>query len=471
LLYASQDGNTLIVAAGDELIEFENFIKSQADVEAASIGASRMAQADFMTMLTDKRLDGMKRPPLMITFDTDVSLSAYVAANALSLIKLYPLQAKSKDMITAFKAETEEQDDRSIAEIHGLEDETRGQDDDPDVAKKMKKAQGSGNISGDSFGPSKKKKKEEVGPDGKITRVTDINVSRNADGSLNIDNVLGVKDDFSDEAWEAHKKLTQQPVEGRSMTAAEALAAQREREAQQMTETEKFRAEAAAKEEIDSEDTVIDIHGIVAIFHKVEVEGQKIADIRPVLTAAGIDIESAVRKQNNALGCWLAYMRQLQAEEVAKALTDAGMTVDCFGVNDAGERLAPKGVQVVDELAVGETHPRPWNFRAKEISKMSKAEKEANWKTLSGKEFLITGRYRGADKGTIVYIVPLTHFKATGTMWKKPLNIGRILPQDVEEIEPGVYRTMSRDWNKLSYDLASRGFKESLKLQLYLNNL
>ena len=472
MLYASQDGNTLIVAAADELIEFEEFLKATADVDPAEVNASRMAQADFMTMLTDKRLDGIKRPPLMITFNAEEPLTAFVAQYGISLIKLYPLVGKSKEMITAFQSTQEEKDDRSIAEIYGFEDEEDGEAlEDDDTRKKMQKAQQKGHISGDSFGPGKKKKKKADDP-ASNTHVTDVHVHKDADGNLVIDSVLGVKGlHETDEGEGTYAERTKADVTTDSKTYAQGIAAQKAREAEELSETEKFRAEMAAKEEFDHEDLAIDPHGIVAIFHKVEVTGAKLADIRPVLAAADFDIEKSVRKQNNALGCWFAFLRQLQAEEAAKALTDAGFVVECYGVNDRGERLAPKGVTVVDELAAGEVHPRPWNFRASELSKMTDEERAANKKTLTGKEFLMVGRYYGADRGTILHIVPRVYFKETGNLWEQPLDIANILPQDFEELAPGVYRSKSRDWNHISFDMASRGFAESIALQLKLNHL
>lgn len=470
MIYAYQDGQTLIIAAADDMIEFEDFMKALSDVDPADIGASRMAQADFMTMMTDKRLEGIKRPPMIINFTDEVSLTAFVGQHVVSLVKLYPLQSRSQEMVADFKALAEDKDSRTIGEIYGMvEEEEEGEEDED--GKKMKKAQSKGHLSGDSFGPSKKKKPKTGEPDSKVG-ITDVHVHRNADGSVTIDSVLAVKGLHDTEEGEGtYAERTQSEVTQGTKTYAEAIAAQKQREADEAAKAAIFASAAAAKEEQDDEDPAIEPNSIIAIYHKVEVTGAKLADVRAILSVIEFDIEKAIRKQNNAAGCWLAFIRQLQAEEVESALKATGLNVEVYGVNDMGERLAPKGVTVVDELAAGELHPRPWNFRAAELKKMSEDELKANRKTLSGKEFLMVGRYRGADRGTILHIVPRVHFKAKGRLWDKPLDIDSILPQDFEELEPGVYRSMSRDWNQISFDMASRGFSESIALQLSLNNL
>ncbi len=46
-----------------------------------------------------------------------------------------------------------------------------------------------------------------------------------------------------------------------------------------------------------------------------------------------------------------------------------------------------------------------------------------------------------------------------------------MLPPDLEEIAPGYFRCKNREWVTVSHDLARRGFKESVLLQVAVNVL
>jgi hypothetical protein len=144
----------------------------------------------------------------------------------------------------------------------------------------------------------------------------------------------------------------------------------------------------------------------------------------------------------------------------------AGAAIEVYGVNDKGERLVPKGVEIVEEVEEAEP-PRPWNDRAAEWDAMDEAAKKAI--KIKGEEFLFCGNYRGASDGCIVYITPRKYFAEHGEMWEGTLPIK--LADDLKRRAPGIYQTKSRDWINLCNDLTARGMTESLGLQLYINAL
>jgi hypothetical protein len=129
-------------------------------------------------------------------------------------------------------------------------------------------------------------------------------------------------------------------------------------------------------------------------------------------------------------------------------------------VEDPDAPNLPDGIETVIEDQIDyAAMARPWNGNATE-----------DWKTeVTGDEFLMAGTYN-TRTGTYVAITPKAYFAAHGAMFDGPLDIGHLLPVDVEEIAPGEYRSMSRDWNHVGFDLARRGFTENWYLQLWLNN-
>ena len=432
MLYAIENELATLVCAADSLVEFEDFV-SKVDTTVVTVESLNVISADYadmMEMLTEDIYQGFQKAPLVVIHADTESQKEFQERFDISVGKRNFVIAKQVSMLEAIALDPwHETDGRTIEEIHDLTDNDkwdRRTDEERDEDEAMKKAyndaKANDGLSGDSFGPNldRKKKTPEV-------IITDIHSHRQADGEVILDRVLSVKG--------LHDKDEDQPVS-----------------------------------EIDDE-LVIDLGGIIAIYHKVEVTGAKLEDINPCLVAADFDIEeSAVVKRNSSTGCWFALMRQYQAEQVGKALEEAGFDVEVYAVNDAGERLVPKGVQIVTEEIEGEQQPRPWNYRSKEIGKMKAAEKRENIKTMSPKEFIFVGNYENAQKGTIIYITPRLYFNEHGKMWPKPLNIEHLLPADIKELAPGVYRTHSRDWNKVSYDLNARGFKEQIGLQIWLNN-
>lgn len=470
--YAFQKDDTTYVTGADSIEEFEILI---ADIDAADGTALNMEgiieadQAGMMEMLTDEVFEGMTKAPLVIKHTTNAELrSAFLFKHKIEVVKRNAAIKRQADML-AFLEEDEyspDADSRTIEEIHGLVDEDRWdkRTEEEIVADDEKKklwdaAKKAGDLSGDSFGPNPNRKKKEGEP---TASVTDVKTSIGPDGRIQIDRVLGVKG-LHDQPTPAQQKVT-----GSQRSLADILG---EAAGGQQGLVDEVKAQAEADE--DNEDLSVDPEGMVAIFYKVEVHGKKLADLRALAASVNFDLDLAVVQRNNRDGFWVAFARQLQAEEIEAHFRAAGWVVgeEAYGVNDLGERLVPKGVQMVDVGHEKAAQPRPWNDQKNKLDAMSDAEKEENWKHVAPVEFVFCGNYEGADQGTIIYIAPKSYFTAKGEMFPDSLNIDAILPRDFSEVSPGVYRSKSRDWNHISFDMASRGFRENLSLQIHLNSL
>jgi hypothetical protein len=486
LLYALEDGLISIVGAADTLIELEAFVTATDEnfgATAEALGVKSAVVASLMDLLTDDTYQGFKKAPVIIEHLSVDSKLAFNEKFGIEILKRNALIGRADDMLHAEKVDpysAEADDQRSLEEIHGLDKEDkwdRRSDDekekDEENRKMFKEGQKKGDISGDSFGPNPNRKPKK-NADGSDVSVTDIKAHRDYDtGEVVLDDVLAQKGlhevEEGDERTYGERNKEALPADRTPNTLA--TSEEQRKAAEAAVAAAKAYTDSLKVVDADDEDLEIDTAGHVAIYHKVEVMGAKLDAIRALLTVADIDLNhTAIVQRNNAAGCWFAFIRQIQAEESTAVIITAGISAETYAVNDAGERLAPKGIQVVDQSAGATDAPRPWNFRSKEIGKMTAAEKKANWKTVTPDEFVFCGAYEGPEQGTVVYITPRSYFRETNEEWNKPLDIQHILPMDLTEVSPGVYRSKSRDWNHVSFDMNTRGFKENLLLQVMLNN-
>ncbi len=360
MIYTFNDDTTgvavSIVGAADNIGEFEAFYRAILMPGTPSLYRDH-GQPSISDMMLDERFRGLKKPPYVFEHENADQRAAFATQHGLKVVPDFFLRDKHGEMLAEMKTDpylSDEADARTIEEIHGLDKHDQWDHrteeekaEDQKIREKYEKLRKAGKVSGDSFGPSKK--------DGSEVRVTDIRTTRNADGSISVDEVLAVKGLHDDNGI----KKPAEPAEG---------------------------------EEGDG------------------------------------------------------------------------------GVNDKGERLVPKGVQIVEQNEEV-FPPRPWNDHAAEIAAMTEEERAKNWKTVKAKEFIYCGQYRGAQDGTIIYIAPRSYFKETGEMFPEPLNIGHLLPGDIKEKAPGIYVTTSRDWLNVSNHLTHIGMRENLALQLYINLL
>lgn len=463
--YAFEDKLVTYVTAGDSLEEFEQLIAKIDAIDGVTLGMKGIVSADqagMMEMLTEDVFAGLTKAPLVITHTSNADLrSALYAEFGITVLKRNAALKKQADMLAELIEDPyspEATDTRTIEEIHGLvkhdpfdkrSDEEIASDEEK--KKLWDKAKKSGDLSGDSWGPGRKDSKEPQ------THITDIKTSIGADGRIQIDSAIGVKG------------LHDKPKVASSRSLDDILAGVTGGD-QSVLDAAKASVDGEANGGADSEDLTIDPDGMVAIFYKVEIADKKLSDLREV-TNGQFDLELAAALRNSPTGCWIAFARQLQAEELETLLASYGFGTKSYAVNDIGERLVPEGVEVVDVSSPKEEKPRPWNWMASKIDAMTEEERKENEGSISTSEFIFCGNYEGADQGTIIYVTPRSYFSENGKMWDKPLNIDAILPRDFVEFAPGCYRSMSRDWNHISFDLASRGMKENLSLQLYLNSL
>lgn len=432
MLYAFEDDQVVFVAAATSTEEFKSFMAKMMAMSQEDLEAHHLQSADpvgFTDMLTDQRFSEMKMSPIALYFEQ--SNKSFLDFHQIKIVTLNNVKDRQTEML----AEDEDDpyahdcdDNRTIGEIHNLDDDDRWDkrsdaeiENDARMRKLYEEAKKSGDLSGDdSFAPATNKKTE--------ARITDIRTRVNPDGSVEIDHAIGVKG------------LYDKPKEN-----------------------------AAIEEEI-STDMAIDVDGDIAIYYKVDIAGIRISKVEEAIGDA-FDLDTATAYRNSPDGCWAAFPRQMQAERFSAVLTTVGIKSKIYGVNDAGERLAPEGVEVVDTLRKTETPPRRWNDRAGELETMTDEQKAENLKTIRANEFLFCGKYHGPVRGVVLTITPASYFAENGELWEGGSldEIKHLLPLDIEEVEPGLYQTKARDWNNVSFDMAKRGFVESMKLQMHLN--
>jgi hypothetical protein len=227
-----------IVSAADTVDEYDNWVgtvsKQMPHPNFESYGAS-----SFMDHLTRDEFHGYKRPVLIVFHVDEVQRELFVhewqikqvqPALARDMQKLMTFRKSQADRI-AREAQEEEQASateteivgRSLEEIHGLIDsdpwDKRTEEQkqaEADLRKKMKELRKEGKISDDSFGGAdvqrKAKEKARKGNADKVedgvAHVTDVRTTLNADGSVDIDNVLAQKwgGEIDSVAATAHEK-------------------------------------------------------------------------------------------------------------------------------------------------------------------------------------------------------------------------------------------------------------------------
>jgi hypothetical protein len=545
MIFATQDNTTLIVAAAGNFAELEA-------VYARAISSEKTFSNEFQPSSTDMWLDdrfqNFKKPPYVFEFDKEDDLKEFAATLSISLVPLFALINKQKQMIADMAEDpylSPTADKRTIGEIFNLEqvdpwdkrtDEQKQEDEEH--RKKAEELKKQGKLSGDSFAPNTRKKTE--------TTVSDIRITHNDDGTFNIDDALahkGVYEDNGKGAWlPTDEEVARNAARPNSQNEDEQITdaepneefyrfyltnetcdqieywAELFRVIDGDTTDEKvkyiipargdhwfvvrdkalahkyaflldFMKIAYAVKIVDSTyRTIADFHpdeaisqhidtnGWIAIYYRVDAMGASLVKVTEVMIEASkIENKDLLAAYVSSAGqlpdrCWLACATKTAAEAVEKILTDAKIAteIEVYGVNDAGERLVPKGIEIVDEETAIEP-PRPWNDRASEWEAMDEDARTKGDERLHGDEFIFCGQYSGPQDGCIVYIAPRKYFNLTGEMWDKSLPIK--LPGDFKERYPGIYQSKSRNWLSLCHEFSKIGMNESLALQLYVNNL
>ena len=544
MIFATQDGTTLIVAAADTVAELDQFY-THVTLSHDHLYSDE-SQPSISDMLLDERFQNFKKPPFVFEFNDVGKLREFATQERIMIVNINLAIEKHRSMMAPVEIDpySPEADQRPIEEIHGLDvfdrwdyrsPEEKLQDEEfRKQAEQLKKA---GKLSGDSFGPAPKRtKKTEV-------VIGEVRVHQE-DGRIIIDDVLGVKGLHDDNGKGAF--LPPDPAADTTPVNSEehfyqftvsvsverpfdldglldtlgilpdtAKMAERDQLIidEKSTETEFsfiIRGERNAHRiygmmlfdtnlvgvDIVNRDSKRDFNiiepfiyseqkaqeinpeGWIAIFYRLDIkmglehglyeiiqllkqesEKQKVDLLQSNIAARGQLTDT----------CWLACATKNGAETLEQIVaTEYGELIqtEVYGVNDSGERLVPKGIEIIDENEQISL-PRPWNERAAEWDALSEDARKEDDMRIRGKEFIFSGSYRGPGDGTIFYITPREYFNKHGEMWGQRLILP--LPQDFKQIKPGIFQTKSRNWIAVCNELAGLGYVESLALQLHIN--
>jgi hypothetical protein len=502
-IYAKRDGTSLIVGAADTLVEMEDLF-----TRTSGVAGVRLARPSSTDMMMDERFQNMTTIPGVYEFDGRSEQDAFAEQYSITIVGPNKLADRHSDMMEKLEEDpyflpSEDEDDpdrvkRTIGELHGINAEDpwdkRSDEDkekDEEYKKKYEAAKKAGKLSGD----------DSFAPPGSTTRVTDIETTRNADGTISIDKVLASKGTYEDndkDRKDAEKRVRggapaagtpAEKASGRSIE--DIIGGVLNPQAAPEPEPDPVHGNMSIQDLMEQmansapREPLVDDNGIdmtisesddIAMFYKLEFVGAHVSDLEAVLGTNEV-WETVHEKRDTGDDCWFAFVRHKQGLAFENAATDAGFKIaeHPYGVKPDGDRLVEKsvkGVTVVDTGEKREIGPRPWNARAAELEAMTEEERAEEWKNCKGDEFIFSGTYEGAAAGTIVYITPKSYFEEHGVMFDQPLNIDHLIERDLKEITPGgVYRTMSRDWNSLSFALSKKGMVENMYLQLYLNTL
>lgn len=432
MLYARQDGVRTIVAAAGTPVEFEAFDAIINEMEPRHFVS--MVRPDAVDLMSENDYRGFRKSPyVFMHYDVD-QRNRFAETCALKVLSFHEALAERQRKMLAsdlLDPYVEGVDERSIAQIHGLDkydrwdkrsDEEKAKDEEwRKEAEKLRKA---GKMSSDSFAPTEEAPSADDAKTKDRIHVSKIEAVQEQDGKITVTNVS------------AHK-ITQGDAP--------------------VVDT--------------SNDLRIASDGSASIFHRLDVTDTNYNDTVQAITQCGFDAgETIVAGSDTATGCWIAVSRQDHAIVLEEALRGMGLNVSRSTVNELGEVILPSDVRVVEEAITVEP-PRPWNGRQAEIDAMDDDARKEWLKAMEASEFLFAGDYHGPKHGCSLFIAPKSYFKQEGEMYPHPLNIAHLLPSDCKEIAPGQYSSMSRDWVMLGHDLHRKGFTESLMLRIYVNNL
>jgi hypothetical protein len=210
--------------------------------------------------------------------------------------------------------------------------------------------------------------------------------------------------------------------------------------------------------------------GLVSVYFKVEVEGEKLETVLPFLEGKGFPLRAIYESRDHTAGCWFVSVREASSSDAYELLTEGGYKATFYGCDQNGEALAPAEIEIVDTEASEETPIRPWNERRRAWDRLTDEEKVENRKTWKGSEFVITGEY-DQRTGCSVLITPRSYFYENNALFPELLDLTHILPDDLKLIDDaGWYNTKSRGENVLMTDLCvRRGFIDDWTLRLFLN--
>ena len=191
---------TTVVTAGHTLEEYQAWFASL-NHEGALYTSARETEM-FEHLMNDEWTD-LKTTVYVFEFDHDYKQAEFARVHDIVIMPRMNAIDRNSDMDYLSKGDTFLDDKRTIAEIHGLEDndpwDNRTDEEkaaDKIMSDRMKELQAADKISGDSFSPTAK---------GGVA-VTDIQATTKADGTLSIDGINAVKHN-GNEAEEAMQQM------------------------------------------------------------------------------------------------------------------------------------------------------------------------------------------------------------------------------------------------------------------------
>lgn len=484
-----KDSTVIVVGAADNLAEYQDFYKLIIHEENPTFVCS---QPEFDDLLMNYK--GFREPPYVFDFKTNDAAMAFAESHQITLGPPHYIADKQREMVKpkGYGGDNDYfADKRTLGEMYGLNEydpwDTRTEEEKTQDEKHKKvadEAKKKGNLTGESFTQSSEP----------TLQVDTVRVSKDADGNYQIDDILAYKGLYSKSVEEIksehqYKIDFAQPINVNSAlgidlseyltpdgslmmsdpTLAHRVALFYGNEPSQVVLLNEDGLPAEPNEEV----AAILLNTRDKIYHKIFIENARLEQI--IENVPHLILEKSVDRGETRDGCWFVFHAKpsaMMVEASLKTFLSLFITaIKIFPVNIRGEQLVPEGINMFEEKPFVEP-PRPWNERAHELDNMTAEELEANYKSLSGREFLFSGKYIDAQAGCIMYVTPRSYFEKTGETWTGEfLDISIILPMDVKEISPGVYQTRSREWMSLYHDMQKRNFTESMAFQLYINLL
>lgn len=481
---------------------------------------------DYVAFLTDKLFKDIDSYPFVAEHTVVAGSDSFCEQYGVTVLDRGDVLARHRAMVDAAHNSYDPQaDQRTIAEIYGLDKHDpwdNRTDEQKAYAAKMKamtdkaKAKGKGDITGESFAADQSAAKDDL-------TITGVSVHQDEDGTVRVGSVMAIKGNGfygPDEnastpgtaTWAGHWRIDLVGDDGDcigSVMDAAGIAADRLVATGQVpaggvlvfnaSEDEVRRVSACLMRDrmahtvafVNGDDSLTDhdmsdnpdpsISDEPDVFHKVDITGRKLRDVMAVLINTSVNPTNTARVTmvgsgvlstqtvggygNASGGCWLAYEAEVKASHAERLLRREKIDCRVYPVNEDGSPATATPVAVHEP----DPGPRPWNSRAGELDAMDEDARRAI--RYAPSEFLFCGKSETGTGDAIVHITPRSYFLEHGAMWDQPLGIAHMLPPDLTEIAPGVYRSRSRKWTFVSLELNRAGFRESVKLKLYLNTL
>lgn len=489
MLYATQLDNLIVVGSASNLIDFETFCAEAEDGEGFT-----MERADILDMLGMPILRGYTSAPMKIECNDSDAAARAIAKFDITLLRPQEAVDMQEAMVERAKMEmaaTQPPDRRTLAEVHGIEDNDpwdKSTDEQKEAARKqnehMKSVRDAGGLTNDSFAGATGEKLNvhrttvQVNQNDEVTGV-DMVASKNTirPYELVVDGEEAVdwKTIFDEIKLPENRILAEDGnrviIKLHDFQTAEVAAV-----FDRMKRSYTLNKQLETIDEEETETMEIEGHEDVHIFYSVQIDQATIHEMVPLLGSVGFDTVQAATMRNVGRGCWFAFTRERIAKECADLVRENGHACAVVAINRTGQPIVSGGdqsIRVVDTNEEVDIGPRPWNDRAGEIAGMSDEEKTELAKSVQGSEFLIAIEENERHR-TICYIVPESYFREHDKLFDGDLMLD-IIPKDagrdiLKQISPGVYSSFL-EAKLLKDNLCRWGFIESMLLRIHLNDL